>query len=65
MRLTRYEFRKKTEASDLSIAFIGMSNAGKSRSAQLLKRDAKFSVFSVDAFIQNQLSIDNIDQVAD
>jgi len=48
MLITKNEFEKKYQNNELQIAFIGMSNIGKSWWAEKLKQYKKFKYLSVD-----------------
>ncbi len=55
MILTQTQFREKLKNKTLKIAFIGMSNIGKSYCSEALKNIFDFEVHSVDEEIQKEL----------
>ena len=64
MQLTRDEFDKKYKNGTLKIAFVGMSNIGKSFRAEELEKEKNFEKFSVDDFIGQSLAVDGINDLA-
>lgn len=55
MKLTQSEFDARYEAGNLSIAFIGMSNIGKSYTAARLSKSHRFQLVEVDSLIREAL----------
>ncbi len=64
MRLSREIFGAKYQTQDLRLAFIGMSNIGKSYTAARLARTDEFNCVEVDSHIQNRLSQTSIRSAA-
>ncbi|MBI2082304.1 MAG: hypothetical protein HYT76_01925 [Deltaproteobacteria bacterium] len=64
MQLTREEFKRRIEEKRLAIAFIGMSNIGKSYRARQLKEEKRFDLLSVDSEIEKILGLEGIEAVA-
>jgi shikimate kinase len=64
MILTRSQFDAAYAAGTLKIAFIGMSNIGKSYSAMRLATDYDFTLIEVDRLIWNELGETDMDAFA-
>lgn len=64
MLLTREQFDQKFSEGNLKIAFIGMSNIGKSHWSQALRDYKKFSVVSVDNEIEKNLGLADMAEMA-
>lgn len=64
MKLTREEFDKKFENGSLKIAFVGMSNVGKSFRANELVTQKNFKKVSVDDLIGESLALEKIVDLA-
>lgn len=64
MRLSRQDFEDKYQAGQLKLAFIGMSNIGKSYTAMRLATHYDFSLIEVDKIIWENLGHDSMDAFA-
>ncbi len=64
MKLTRAEFAERYAKGTLKIAFIGMSNIGKSYTATRLANHYNFSLIEVDKIIRENLGHDSMDAFA-
>lgn len=64
MKLTRAEFDARYAAGSLKVAFIGMSNIGKSYTAMRLATKYDFSLIEVDKIIWENLGHDSMDAFA-
>ncbi len=64
MKLTRAEFDRRYKAGTLKIAFVGMSNIGKSYSAIRLATKYDFTLIEVDKLIWENLGHDNMNAFA-
>lgn len=64
MKLTRTEFADRYAKGTLKIAFIGMSNIGKSYTATRLATHYEFSLIEVDKLIRQNLGHDSMDAFA-
>ena len=64
MKLSRAEFEAQYAAGTLKIAFIGMSNIGKSYTAVRLATKYDFSLIEVDKIIWENLGHDSMDAFA-
>ena len=64
MRLSRSQFDTAYAAGTLKIAFVGMSNIGKSYSAMRLATDFDFTLIEVDRLIWNELGETDMDAFA-
>ena len=64
MQLSRAEFEARYAAGTLRVAFIGMSNIGKSYTAMRLATDDKFSLIEVDKLIMKELGQGSMDDFA-
>jgi shikimate kinase len=60
MKLTRQQFQEKFEKKELRIAFIGMSNIGKSHWTKFLTEQKGFASYSVDVEIQKNWDLDDM-----
>ena len=64
MQLSRAEFDAHYAAGTLKIAFVGMSNIGKSYTAMRLATQYDFSLIEVDKIIWENLGHDSMDAFA-
>ncbi len=64
MKLSRAEFERRYKAGRLKIAFVGMSNIGKSYTAMRLATKYDFNLIEVDKLIWENLGHDNMDAFA-
>lgn len=64
MILTRSQFKEKIANNDLKIAFVGMSNIGKSHWSKALVDEKGFVRYEVDGAIQDKLQLGDMDQAA-
>ena len=64
MKLTRAEFAKRYAKGTLKIAFIGMSNIGKSYTALRLASRYDFNLIEVDKIIWENLGHESMDAFA-
>jgi len=64
MNLSQAEVRKHFDAGRLKIAFIGMSNIGKSMTAKRLAKTFKFDLIDIDQDIQKRLGKDSMEDFA-
>ena len=64
MILTQDEFLQKFSAGNLKIAFVGMSNIGKSFRSKQLGKIKNFRVFSVDDAIEKKLGLSSMKEMA-
>ena len=64
MKLSRAEFDARYAAGKLKVAFIGMSNIGKSYTAMRLATKYDFSLIEVDKIIWENLGHDSMDAFA-
>ena len=64
MQLTRAEFDARYAAGTLKVAFIGMSNIGKSYTAMRLATQYDFNLIEVDKIIWENLGHENMDAFA-
>ena len=64
MKITKETFGDLFENKSLKIAFVGMSNVGKSYNAKKLRRELGFSLHTVDAKIQEELGYEDMDKIA-
>ena len=65
MKLSRAEFEARYAAGTLKVAFIGMSNIGKSYTAMRLATKYDFSLIEVDKIIWENLGHDSMDAFAE
>ena len=65
MKLTRSDFTKRYEAGTLKLAFVGMSNIGKSYTAMRLATHYKFNLIEVDKIIWENLGHDSMEAFAE
>jgi len=65
MQLSRAEFDARYAAGTLKVAFIGMSNIGKSYTAMRLATKYDFSLIEVDKIIWENLGHDSMDAFAE
>jgi len=65
MKLSAKNFLKKHADGELQIAFVGMSNIGKSFTAKRLSTSHKFKLIEVDKLIWKRLGHDSMDEFAD
>lgn len=59
------EFDKHIKNGTLRLAFVGMSNAGKSYRSKVLRRDADFLWFHVDGEIMQALGFEDMNQISE
>jgi len=64
MQLSRAEFERRYADNDLRIAFIGMSNIGKSYTGMRLATAFDFDLIEVDKLIRDTLGHDDMDAFA-
>jgi shikimate kinase len=64
MRLSPTDFDQLLTKDSLRISFIGMSNIGKSYTAQRIERAHKFQCFEIDTLIQKSLAQSSISNAA-
>lgn len=64
MILTKSEFQKKIETQSLNIAFIGMSNAGKSFRSTELEKNCDFDALHIDQEIEKELALKDMNEMA-
>ncbi len=64
MKLSRAEFEARYKAGTLKIAFVGMSNIGKSYTAMRLATKYDFTLIEVDKLIWKNLGHDNMEAFA-
>ncbi len=62
--LRQDEFAEHTKNGTLRLAFVGMSNAGKSYRSKILKNEADFFWYQVDAEIQKKLGFAQMDEIS-
>lgn len=60
MKLNRAEFETRYSSGKLRLAFIGMSNIGKSYTAKRLARDFDFNLVDIDKLIWEELGHDDM-----
>ncbi len=65
MKLSPDEFDLRFNAERLCLAFIGMSNIGKSYTAQRLRKSHGFGLYEVDEAIQHKLGLASMQESAD
>lgn len=65
MKLSSRQFLTQLDAGKLRLAFVGMSNIGKTRTAQKLAEAYKLDVVEVDKIIWGRLGFDDMDDFAD
>ena len=65
MLLTRQEFAKRIENNTLHIAFIGMSNTGKSFRSNQLHNSKNFEYVHVDDEIEKELGLQSMKEMAE
>ena len=65
MKLTSRQFLTQLESSKLRLAFVGMSNIGKSYTAKRLAEHYKLDLVEVDKIIWGRLGFDSMDDFAD
>lgn len=61
---SRKAFQAAHKSGNLKLAFIGMSNAGKSTRAKMLRNKGGFVWHNVDELIQNELALGSMDAMA-
>ena len=64
MKISRKNFLEKLEKNSLRIAFVGMSNIGKSLRARQLELDKNFERVAVDEQILQFLNFKNFDEIS-
>ena len=65
MKLSSRQFLDRFDKNELGIAFVGMSNIGKSFTAKRMAEDFKFKLIEVDKMIWERLGHDSMDDFAD
>jgi shikimate kinase len=65
MKLSSRQFLNARDAGELKLAFVGMSNIGKSFVAKRLAKELKFNLTEVDKLIWKSLGFDSMDDFAD
>lgn len=65
MKLSRTEFESKYHSGKLRLAFIGMSNIGKSYTAKRLAEKFEFSLVEVDKLIWEELGHNDMESFAE
>ncbi len=63
--ITKNEFEEKIKNGVLKIAFVGMSNAGKSYYSEKLQNEMDFFWYDIDEKIQGVLGFGNMDEISD
>jgi len=63
--LTPQEYEAHAEGGTLRLAFVGMSNAGKSYRSKVLKRELDFMWYHVDHEIEKALGIEDAKQMSE
>lgn len=63
--LTQSEFEKHLENKTLRLAFVGMSNAGKSYRARVLQNDCDFMWYNIDGEIQKTLGLKSMEEISE
>lgn len=63
--LTQNEFEKHIEEKTLRLAFIGMSNAGKSYRARVLRDECGFLWYHIDGEIQKTLGFETMEEISE
>lgn len=64
MLLTRSQFNQKFKANQLRLAFVGMSNIGKSARSRGLAEEKRFEKASIDKKIAQKLGLKNEEDIA-
>lgn len=64
MKLTKAEFLDKQQANTLRVAFVGMSNIGKSRLAKDLERKGGWTRFDIDKQIGQTMDLGDLRNMA-
>ncbi len=65
MKLSSKQFLTQLDAGDLKLAFVGMSNIGKTYLASRFAKTYKFKVVEVDKMIWKSLGFDTMEDFAD
>ena len=65
MKLSAKNFRLALENKELKLAFVGMSNIGKSFTAKRIAKSHKFKLVEVDKLIWESLGFDSMEDLAD
>lgn len=65
MKLSAKQFLQKFDNNELGIAFVGMSNIGKSFTARRLSKAFKFDLVEIDKMIWERLGHDDMEEFAD
>lgn len=65
MKLSAKQFKLKAEDKNLKLAFVGMSNIGKSMTAKRFAKGFKFKLTEVDKLIWKRLGHDSMEEFAD
>lgn len=64
-QLRQHEFGHHVEKGTLRLAFVGMSNVGKSRRAEALARDCGFFHHNVDTHIAHDLGLKSVQEIGE
>ncbi len=64
-QLTQNEYSRHIENKTLRLAFIGMSNAGKSYRAKVLRDECGFMWYHVDGEIQKTLGFETMEEISE
>lgn len=64
-QLQAHEMDEHLKNGTFRLAFVGMSNAGKSYRSRVLQNELDFFWYEVDANIQGALGIDDMDEISD
>jgi len=64
-QLTQNEYSRHIENKTLRLAFIGMSNAGKSYRAKVLRDECGFMWYNVDGEIQKTLGFETMEEISE
>ncbi|MFZ2593392.1 MAG: hypothetical protein WAX38_01305 [Minisyncoccia bacterium] len=62
---TRKTFQEARREGNLKLSFVGMSNAGKSTRAKMLRNKGGFLWHHIDEAIQSELHLENMDTMAE
>ncbi|NNE58703.1 MAG: hypothetical protein HKN36_11400 [Hellea sp.] len=65
MKLSAKQFLKRKDDGELNIAFVGMSNIGKTSTAKRFAKSHKFKLIEVDKLIWEKLGHDSMEEFAD
>ncbi len=65
MIIKQKDFEEMLKGSELSLAFVAMSNAGKTYRSKVLQEEAGFFHYSVDDEIQKELNIKSMEEISE